>query len=256
MKLLTPLILLLFLACSNAPEQVIVEHPEPITHSKADSLKVQIFAEISRASKDSALMEKNTMLDTLLKYVDIYKDSTDKLEEVKRSLLRIHNKNTIVIDSMRLVKAENAIVKMENKKIKQMYALSNVEVHSAKEEAANLKKKFGTPTVAGVTVECFGFKTRFLKAPLQFKTDVAKDIKRIVIKFIIPANEIIEKKTYVFSIKISGILNKSVILKLTGEEMPVEPITFDIIDIVTPGDHVVTIECNGKKEYSGTLNFK
>lgn len=255
MKLISSIILLLLLACSNAPEQV-VEQPETITHSKADSLKVQIFAEISRAAKDSALMEKNTMLDTLLKYVDIYKDSTDKLEEVKRSLLRIHNKNTIVIDSMRLVKAENAIVKLENKKIKQMYALSNVEVHSAKQEAANLKKKFGTPTVAGVTVECFGFKTRFLKAPLQFKTDVAKDIKRIIIKFIIPANEIIEKKTYVFSIKISGILNKSVILKLTGEEMPVEPIMFDIIDIVTPGDHVVTIECNGKKEYSGTLNFK
>ena len=131
-----------------------------------------------------------------------------------------------------------------------------MEVHSAKEEAANLKKKFGTPTVAGVTVECFGFKTRFLKAPLQFKTDAAKDIKRIVIKFIVPANEIIEKKTYVFSIKISGILNKSVILKLTGEEMPVEPITFDIIDLVTAGEHTVTIDCNGKNEYSGTLNFK
>lgn len=141
-------------------------------------------------------------------------------------------------------------------KSKRMYAISNMEVHSAKEEAANLKKKFGTPTVAGVTVECFGFKTRFLKAPLQFKTDAAKDIKRIVIKFIVPANEIIEKKTYVFSIKISGILNKSVILKLTGEEMPVEPITFDIIDLVTAGEHTVTIDCNGKNEYSGTLNFK
>lgn len=255
MKLITPLILFLFLACSNAPEQV-VEQPEAVTHSKADSLKVQIFAEMSRASKDSALMEKNIMLDTLLKYVDIYKDSADKLVDVERSLLRIHNKNTIVIDSIRLVKAENAIVKLENKKIKHLYALSNVEVHSAKEEAANLKKKFGTPTVAGVSIECFGFKTRFLKSPLQFKTDVAKDIKRIIIKFIIPANEIIEKKTYVFSIKISGILNKSVILKLTGEEMPVEPITFDIIDNVTAGDHTVTIDCNGKREYSGTLNFK
>lgn len=253
MKLIIP-ILFLLIACSNAPEQVV--EPEPITHSKADSLKVQIFAEISRASKDSVLMQKNEMLDTLLKYVDIYKDSADKLVDVERSLLRIHNNNTIVIDSIRLVKAENAIVKMENKKIKQLYSISNMEVHSAKEEAAKLKKKFSTPTVAGVSVECFGFKTRFLKSPQQFKTDVAKDIKRLVIKFIVPANEIIEKKTYVFSIKISGILNKSVILKLTGEELPVEPITFDIIDIVTVGAHTVTIDCNGKNEYSGTLTFK
>lgn len=161
-------------------------------------------------------------------------------------------------------------------KSKRMYAISNAEVHMAKEESVKLKKKLSRPTVAAVSIKCYGFKVKgqktekssldtvavgFLKRvfstkPIQFETDVAKDIKRIVIKFIIPANEIIEKDKYAFSIKISGILNKSVILKLTGEEMPVEPITFDIIDNVTVGEHTVTIDCNGKREYSGTLNFK
>lgn len=255
MKYLIPIIFLI-IACSNAPEQALVRSVDPAANSKADSLKIKIFAEISRASRDTLLMQRNQQFDTLLKYVDLYQDSIDKLIVAEQLISRIHYQNTIAIDSLKLVKLENAHVKTELKKTKHLYALSNVEVKTAHQEAENLKKKFGTPTVAGVTVECFGFKTRFLKSPLQFKTDVAKDIKRIVIKFIIPANEIIEKKTYVFGIKISGILNKSVILKLTGEEMPVEPITFDIIDLVTVGEHTVTIDCNGKREYSGTLNFK
>jgi hypothetical protein len=258
MKLIAPLLLLLLLACSNAPEQSALPffEPEPFTHTRADSLKIKIFAEISRASRDTLLMQRNQQFDTLLKYVDIYQDSIDKLIIAEQLISHIHHQNTIAIDSLKLVKLENTKVKTELKKTKQLYSLSNADVHSAREEASNLKKKFSHPTIAGVTIDCYGFKTRFLKQPLQFKTDVAKEIKRIVINFIVPENELIEKKNYVFTIKISGLLNKSIVIKLTGEEMPIEPIVLDMIDRVREGDHLFTIECNGKPEYSKTLKFK
>lgn len=255
MKLITPLIVLLLIACANAHEQVVVETNNSLAQTKADSLKIKIFAEISRTAKDSLLMQKNKMLDTLLKYVDIYKDSTDRLADVERSLQKIHNKNTVVIDSLRVIKAENVIVKLENRKIKHLYAISNVEVHSAKAENENLKKKFSMPTVAGVDIKCYGFKTRFLKAPQQYETSTAKDIKRIVIRFIIPANELIEKKTYVFSIKISGILNKSIVIRLSGEEVNSEPLLFDILDLLKAGEHIATIDCNGTQVHTSTLRL-
>lgn len=236
------------------------------TMNRVDTVMSNKVLEMLDSTKSSAMRagiykgDVKVTIDSMQNKVMYYQLSVYDLIIVQNDLLKMQaylssKLNNAQAEIEQMI-ASKQLMSDSLKKSKQLYAISNVEVHSAKEEAANLKKKFGTPTVAGVTVECFGFKTRFLKSPLQFKTDVAKDIKRIVIKFIIPANEIIEKKTYVFSIKISGILNKSVILKLTGEEMPVEPITFDIIDIVTPGDHVVTIECNGKKEYSGTLTFK
>ncbi len=257
MKTYIPL-LFLFISCSNYSEQKVIDRKNSSITTIVDSLRVNIFAEMSRIvqTKDSSLMYKNIQLDSLLKYVDIYKDSADKIEEIRKKFTTIHATNTTTIDSLSIIKKENKEIKSELNKSKLMYSVANSNVISAKKETENLKKKFNNPTVVGVSIKYYGFKKRFLKEPLRYETNVAKDIRRMIVQFIVPANDLIEKKTYSFGMVIPGILNKSLIIKLSGEEINIEPVTFEIYDVLKPGNYNFTILCLDKIVYTCKFTLK
>ncbi len=259
MKKLIP-ILFLFIACagSQKSEKVIESFP-----TKADSMKVSFLVEQARLCNNPELLNDSITrvhllwLDTALKYVNLYKDSIIFLENTQKEFHKINTYNTNAIDSIRLLKQQNVKVVTELHKTKELYSVANSKVVKAQTENEDLKKQRGTPSIAGVEIKCYGFTKGGLFTKVKpFETLIAKDIKRITIQFIVPANEYMDKSTYAFNLKIGTIIRKSLIIKMTGEEIKEEPAAIDIIDLLKPGEYPVTIDVSGKQEYSGNLILK
>ncbi len=262
MKKLIP-ILFLFIACSNNAEMPEIKNCDSIVPTKSDSITFSIFQQKSNIAqhpellKDSSTIIHLMMLDSTLKYVNLYKDSILFLEDAQKRMTKSNEYFIKKIDSVSILKQQNVKVVTELHKTKELYSVANSKVVKAQTENEDLKHKMATPKIAGVEIKCYGFTKGGLFTKVKpFETLAAKDIKRITIQFIVPANEYMDKSTYAFNLRIGTIIRKSLIIKMTGDEVKNDPVTFDIIDLLKPGEYPVTIDVSGKQEYSGNLILK
>jgi len=227
-----------------------------------DSVKAQFES----ALQDSAMLENGVELSERFKALQlrVMAGQLDKIEliGIKDELLNICEDKKVLYNKIKALKIQkdsiekaNVTIQKEVVRTKQLYNLSNTKIVIAENENKLLKNKYSKPTAAGVSIETFGFKKNLFTTKM-YATNVAKDVKRIIVKFLIPKNENIQQKNYSFTLKIKEISENTTIVRLTGNELQIQPITIDISRLLLANDYPVTIECNGEVVYNSTLKLK
>ncbi len=266
MKRLIP-ILFLLIACSNSQIKLDSSKVDSVgvVRTAADSVQIKIYAEKDRIADHPELLKNPLirkyigMLDSSLKLGLLFKDSAKYWKQIDVQLKELNEIDNKAIDELGVLKHENERVKQENHKLNELYKVSGAEVVKEKKENEKLKKKLIEPTISSATVKCYGYKVRRFRSPLEFETNNAKDIKRIIIRFEVPANQFLdENKVYHFKVSIGTILSKPIHMKLTGEGIRLDDnrVVFDISDLLKAGEYPVTIEIENEVKYSTNLILK
>lgn len=241
-------IFLIFSDCTRAPLDIPIETKQDSTfyfkQALIKSIKREFVLMKQLGVSDSIISVLKYQMNFVLNDVNKYQSSEMRAIKANNDLIDLQKYNEHYIDSIELLKAQ-----LQN--ANQLYIVANARIVEEKKETDNLKNKLSYPKIALVTVKCYGF-----KKATEFETYIASKIKRIVIQFDIPTNDVVDKKTYSINFKIGTILKKSMIIKMTGEEMRDESITFDVIDLLKAGEYPVTIDVSGKLEYSSNLILK
>ncbi len=190
---------------------------------------------------------KDSTIDFLLQDVKKYQGSEIEKNILQLKLERIHNYSVYYEDSLKALRESL-------KKSEHLNKLSNSKISQQKKENELLEKRLTSFKLLDVEIVCYGFtKPKLFRSVKSYITTNAKDVKRISIKFKVSAYELIYDKTYTFNIKIKGILNKPMKIKMLGEDLAIEPLVFELMDVVKPGEYPIIINIPDKLDYTSTI---
>lgn len=224
--------------------------------SYIDKAKTIDFLLKKLAKTDSSLNKEEATVDFLV--IDVKKYQGNEMDKIKleNQLTDLSNFITHYSDSIALLKKENIKVNSELNNVNSLYRKSKNESNKAKQENDSLKKEFSIPKISAVSIKCYGFKLRRIRGPLEFETLVSKEVKRITIQFNIPFNNLINKDSYTFTIKIVGIINKTKSIKMTGKEIIGQSESFELVGLLKSGEYPVQILVDNEKQYESILTLK
>ncbi len=249
-------------ACHNSEVQE--EKILPSTITLRDSLiKVtNDYKKLFKRSviKDSIISAYDAYIDTIQK--EILSSQTDviRLHYIQIQIKIFAHQNKELIEKLDHAQMVNSTLSQININISDSVKNMRVKLYKSQSENNEYKKSIKFK-IANVRLSAWGYiKKGWFKKPELDTVSTAKLTKFIEVSFIVPANDRLQKTTYVVNVRIRGVngrgINKDLLIHFNGMEQDGLYVRFDDPDAFQVGYHHAEITLDNENLYTGSIYLK
>ena len=249
-------------ACSRNEQNVVVTADSTETHNMSqllDTIRYLMVIKTSNVTYQKKIIEQSKLIDTYQLIIKTQQLDEIDLQDLKIKIYKLRDSNLVLINKIIELNKENINIKDSNilaKQVIKSVCAENIQLH----KVVNVKHEVHNPFLSDIKIKACGFtKDGVFTSASIFQTDIAKQVRRIEIRYLVYPNPKDEDKKHVIKTYITqDKKTKGEIRSSTyRQENPLQVLeSIDYNTILEPDTYFIKITIDDEQTFQSILPLK